>query len=438
MRKKINSRFIGIAFFSIIITTLVMTAVFYAQLKKQVFSDLEIIADLLADEQSFEKSAAKLRISLIEPDGTVSFDSTMDEQALENHGDRPEIMEAKRCGIGRDIRKSDTLSETVFYYALLLESGRILRVGKEARSVLSVLLSALPVILGTAFLVAGVSLLLSHYLTAAIMKPMNEMAGDMEHIREETGYPELIPFVRKIRAQHEEILSQTNMRQEFTANVTHELKTPLTAISGYAELMETGLVNDKDIKHFSAEIKKSAARLLTLINDIIKLSQLDAGNAKDFLEVVNLSKIAEESVEMLSLEASKRQVTLCYEGTEEAYVRIGRELAEELVYNLLQNAIRYNNPNGEVRVSTLMKENHVLFCVKDTGIGISPEHQTRIFERFYRVDKSRSKELGGTGLGLAIVKHICALTGGEIHLVSSPGEGTAITVMWEDDHYAAT
>lgn len=431
MRRKINSRFIGIALFSIMITTLVMTAVFYTQLKKQVFPDLEVIAEILAEEQSYEKNTAELRISLIEPDGTVSFDSTVDEQTLENHADRPEIIEARRCGLGKGMRRSDTLSETVFYYALVLDNGQILRVGKEANSVLSVLLSTLPVIIGTALLLAGVCLALSRYLTAAIIKPINDMVGDLEHINEENSYPELMPFARKIRLQHEEILSQANMRQEFTANVTHELKTPLTAISGYAELMESGMAGEKDIRHFSAEIKKSAARLLTLINDIIRLSQLDAGNEKEILEIVNLTEIAEESVEMFSVEAAKRQVELTCTGTKQAEVRIGKELAEELVYNLLQNAIRYNRPNGKVLVKTEKSEATVTLSVKDTGIGIPPEHQERIFERFYRVDKSRSKELGGTGLGLAIVKHICQLTGGEIHLISEPDVGSTISVTWE-------
>lgn len=433
MKKKINRRLIGIAFFSIMATTLIMTAVFYAQLKKQVFSDLETIVNLLVEENIYNKETTELRISVVEPDGTVSFDSTVDEFALENHSDRPEILDARLHGAGKGIRRSDTLSKTVFYYAVRLDGGQILRVGKEARSVIAVLLSTLPVIMGMALFLALLCLVLSHYLTEAILNPINEMVGNLEHIKEENIYPELVPFARKIRAQHEEILSQANMRQEFTANVTHELKTPLAAISGYAELMESGMAEEKDIRRFSGEIQKNAARLLSLINDIIKLSQLDAGNVKDLLEIVDLAQIAEESAQMLSLEASKRQVELVCEGERGAGVRIGKELAEELVYNLLQNAIRYNRPNGKVLVKTEKTENSVAFRVEDTGIGIAPEHQERIFERFYRVDKSRSSELGGTGLGLAIVKHICNLTDGEIRLSSEPGIGTAISILWEID-----
>lgn len=430
MKKRINSRLIGIALFSIIITTLIMTAVFYSQLKKQVFSDLQLVTELLMDERSYEVSDLDLRITLIGSDGTVLYDSIADEQTLANHGDRPEIRDAMQTGHGKGVRMSDTLSESVFYYAELLDSGQVLRVGKKANSVFSLLFSVLPIIIGMAVLLAGICLLLSHYLTAAMIKPIHDMANNMDNIQEDHYYPELVPFVRKIRSQHEEILAAANIRQEFTANVTHELKTPLAAISGYAELMEAGLVNQEDIRHFSGEIRKSAARLLTLINDIIQLSQLDSGNAKEILEVVNLAAIAKESAEMLSVGASKNYVKVIYEGAKDAKVRIGKELAQELTYNLIENAIRYNRPYGKVFVKVVSDNKRVLFCVEDTGIGIPEEHQDRIFERFYRVDKSRSKQLGGTGLGLAIVKHICTLTGGTIHLTSKPHVGTKIMIDW--------
>lgn len=435
MKRKINRQLFTIALFSIIITTVSMSVVFYTQLKKQVFSDLRVMADLLVDgEMSLaDKKTDELRVTLVDQDGTVLFDTIADAKTLPNHMDRPEIAEAMQNGTGEGVRRSDTLSESVFYYAKLLDDGRVLRVGKEAHSVISVLLSAMPIIIGIAVLLAALCLILSHYLTDAIITPIDDMASNMDNIQENNSYPELVPFTRKIRSQHEEILAAANMRQEFTANVTHELKTPLAAISGYAELMEAGLVNEKDIRHFSGEIRKSAARLLVLINDIIKLSQLDAGNANEVLEVVNIAEIAEESVEMLSLGASKNNVKVTYEGVKEANVKIGKELAQELAYNLIENAIRYNRPNGKVVVRVTSDENKVTFCVVDTGIGIPLEHQERIFERFYRVDKSRSKALGGTGLGLAIVKHICTLTEGKINLDSKPDVGTKITVEWDNN-----
>ena len=430
MRQKINRRFTGIALFSVVITTIFMTAVSYAQLKKQVFSDLAVVANLLIDEDSYERKIDNLRITLIDADGKVLFDSSVDGQSLANHLDRPEIVEAISSEVGMGIRKSGTLSENVFYYAKKLDNGQILRVGKEAHSVVAVFLSALPMVLTTAMFLVIICMMVSHYITSAIVKPIDEMAGDMEHIDEGKSYPELIPFTRRIRLQHEEILSAANIRQEFTANVSHELKTPLAAISGYAELMEAGLVDEKEIKRFSGEIRKSAARLLTLINDIIKLSQLDAGNAKDILDVVNLAQITKESVEMLSFGAAKNGIDVVYEGDDRADVHIGKELAQELTYNLIENAIRYNKPNGRVTVKVQKEGTQIIFSVEDTGIGIPLEHQERIFERFYRVDKSRSKELGGTGLGLAIVKHICNLTDADVNLMSKPGIGTKIVIVW--------
>ena len=431
MKKKINFRFIEIAVFSIIITTLVMTAVFYTQLKKQVFSDLQIVAEILIEEDSWDKKVDNIRVTVINSDGSVSFDSDVDADILPSHLNRPEVQSAIETGTGEGVRRSDTLAESVFYYAERMENGQVLRVGKEAHSVVSVLLAALPIIIGTALLLALICMILSHYLTKAIIRPIDRMAGDLDHIKESEIYPEMVPFARKIRAQHEEILSAANTRQEFTANVTHELKTPLAAISGYAELMEAGMANDSDIKRFSGEIRKSAARLLTLINDIIKLSQLDAGNASEVLEVVNIAEIASDSVEMLSLGASKNQISIKYEGVQDAGVRIGKELAQELTFNLIENAIRYNRAGGSVTVRVLREDGKILFSVEDTGIGIPEEHQKRIFERFYRVDKSRSKELGGTGLGLAIVKHICSLTDGELTLESEAGKGTKISVTWD-------
>lgn len=431
MKKKINFRFIEIAVFSIIITTLVMTAVFYTQLKKQVFSDLQIVAEILIEEDSWDKKVDNIRVTVINSDGSVSFDSDVDADILPSHLNRPEVQSAIETGTGEGVRRSDTLAESVFYYAERMENGQVLRVGKEAHSVVSVLLAALPIIIGTALLLALICMILSHYLTKAIIRPIDRMAGDLDHIKESEIYPEMVPFARKIRAQHEEILSAANTRQEFTANVTHELKTPLAAISGYAELMEAGMANDSDIKRFSGEIRKSAARLLTLINDIIKLSQLDAGNASEVLEVVNIAEIASDSVEMLSLGASKNQISIKYEGVQDAGVRIGKELAQELTFNLIENAIRYNRAGGSVTVRVLREDGRILFSVEDTGIGIPEEHQKRIFERFYRVDKSRSKELGGTGLGLAIVKHICNLTDGELTLESEAGKGTKISVKWD-------
>ena len=215
-------------------------------------------------------------------------------------------------------------------------------------------------------------------------------------------------------------------RKEFTANVSHELKTPLQSIIGSAELLENGLVKPEDTKRFVGNIKNEATRLVSLINDIIRLSQLDE-DSETVTESVDLYDIANEVVEMLTVSAAKKQVEVHLNG--ESCVMNGvRRYLYEIIYNLCDNAIRYNKDGGKVTVDLKNKDGNIVLSVSDTGIGIPAEHQNRIFERFYRVDKSHSKGTGGTGLGLSIVKHAVAYHGGTIRLESKPQEGTTITV----------
>ena len=226
-------------------------------------------------------------------------------------------------------------------------------------------------------------------------------------------------------------MKNAQMRQDFTANVSHELKTPLTSISGYAELIEHHMASAQDVPRFAGEIHRSANRLLSMINDIIRLSELDVMETEDMVfERVPLYVLAESCVDMLQLKAEKHNVTLKLKGTT-CYVAGNREMVEEILYNLCDNAIRYNNPGGSVTVTAEPKGEKVMLQVADTGIGISKEHQQRVFERFYRVDKSRSKATGGTGLGLAIVKHMVAQHHAELTLESEEGKGTTITILFE-------
>ena len=234
-----------------------------------------------------------------------------------------------------------------------------------------------------------------------------------------------------IRQQHDDIIKSAQMRQEFTANVSHELKTPLTAISGYAELIEHGMADAENSKRFAGEIHKNSVRLLSLINDIIQLSQLDGGKNHSEYADIDLYKLAAECVDMLKMNARKQNVTMKLCG-KPCTVYADRQLMEELLYNLCDNAIRYNNRGGSVTVTVDEKDGHVFLSIRDTGIGIPTEHQDRVFERFYRVDKSRSKATGGTGLGLAIVKHIVAQHGASISLESQAGKGTEIRVEFSD------
>ncbi len=218
------------------------------------------------------------------------------------------------------------------------------------------------------------------------------------------------------------------LRREFTANVSHELKTPLTSILGISDMLKDGIVAPDDIKGFGADINKEADRLLSLVNDIIKLSELDEGTVGE-TERVDLYKTAKEAAKSLAKIAEKRGVTVEVTG-ETAEIKAGESLIFEMLYNLIDNGIKYNKENGSVTVAVGKKEGAPFVRVSDTGIGIAPEHTERIFERFYRVDKSRSKQSGGTGLGLSIVKHIAASFGGTITLNSTLGEGTEITVTF--------
>ena len=223
--------------------------------------------------------------------------------------------------------------------------------------------------------------------------------------------------------------SAEQMRREFTANVSHELKTPLHSISGCAELLLNGMVKSEDVERFSRQIYTEAQRMITLVDDIIRLSRLDEGAEGMQWETVDLFSLAEDTVRRLSSTAQAADVSLTLTG-EDVSIRGIPQLLEGIVYNLCDNAIKYNRPGGSVTVNVRRVPGYVQLSVADTGIGIPPEHQGRVFERFYRVDKSHSKEVGGTGLGLSIVKHAARIHNAQLDLRSTPGEGTTITVRF--------
>ncbi|GHU42775.1 hypothetical protein FACS1894111_07240 [Clostridia bacterium] len=240
-----------------------------------------------------------------------------------------------------------------------------------------------------------------------------------------------IELSNEVREQRIDVLSQASLREEFAANVSHELKTPLTAISGYAELIESGFTKEEDTRRFAGEIRVNAERLLSLINDIIELSELDDGYSEIEMEQVNLYKKAADCVSMMKLQAEKQGVSVFLEGEADCMVLANQNLIEELLHNLCSNAIRYNEKGGKVTISTHYTEDkRVVLTVADTGIGIPQKYQQRVFERFYRVDPSRSKKSGGTGLGLAIVKHIVARHNARISLESEEGRGTTIRIVF--------
>ena len=439
MKKKINLLFVDIAILAVLTSVIGITIVYYGLFKGQVRSDLSVSAKLLRDTHYFESvnidtdqidlstDIEELRVTWVDADGRVLYDNGAEAADLPNHSDRPEIAEALNNGIGESVRLSDTMNKNTFYYAVRLDNGTVLRVATDAESIWSVFLSALPLIILIIGVIIAICVIFSHLLTKQLLKPIEYMAEHIEDRNLETPYKELTPFANMIRKQHADILSAAKARQDFTANVSHELKTPLTAISGYAELMENGLVEQKEQKHFLIEIRKNADRLLSLINDIIRLSELDRSTEKEVVfEEVDLNKIASDCMDALKVNASKRNVILSYEGNS-CMLRANKEMLREVIDNLVQNAIRYNNDGGKVLVKVTSDPVKMLI-VKDNGIGIPAAEQDRIFERFYRVDKSRSKATGGTGLGLAIVKHIVEIHGADLTLDSAPGVGTTIEI----------
>lgn len=440
MKKKINIRFIMIAALAIVVTALSAMLVYYNILKEQVFGDLKAYAhviellnidDLAAgiEKDPYNPIDDDLRITLIGTDGEVLYESLLNKDEMDNHYERPEIIEAREKGEGKAVRYSATSGTHTFYYAERLQNGNVLRIGRDSVSVNRIMVNTLVIVLVIALCILFVCMGISHYLTKKLVEPIEKLATNIMLVDENNVYEEIRPFVNTIKEQHINIINNAQLRQEFTANVSHELKTPLTAISGYAELIGNGMTGKEDTIRFSNEIHSNANRLLSLINDIIKLSELDEADHQMEMEKIDLYKLAENCVQMMQVTAEKQGIRLTLQG-ESAMVMANKGLMDEVFYNLCSNAIRYNKPGGSVTVTVGTKEERPFLSVADTGIGIPKECQERVFERFYRVDKSRSKSTGGTGLGLAIVKHIVAQHNAALCLDSELGKGTTIEIVF--------
>ena len=291
----------------------------------------------------------------------------------------------------------------------------------------------LPYVLGILVAVLGTSIPVSYAITGAIIQPLDQLGEHIDHIDQVKTDKELRPFVEKIQAGNEKKRQLEKQKKQFTANVSHELKTPLTSIAGYAELMENGMARPEDIRPFAHTIRKQALRLVSLAEDIIQLSQLEESDGEILFEEVNLTDLAGDCVQSLQINAQSRTVDLHLEAPDApVYIRGNKSLLEELLYNLCDNAIRYNKPRGSVTVTLRPEGKGTALVVADTGIGIPEKYRERIFERFFRVDKSRSKETGGTGLGLAIVKHIAQVHDATVELDSQEGQGTTITIHFPE------
>lgn len=548
MNKKIFRSSILTAFLVLIATIALIMGVLYHFFEQQIQKELENEVGFLA--QAVETmgagyldgfDGANNRITLIDGEGTVLFDSEADVSALDNHAAREEIKAAMEEGKGMSIRYSTTLTEKTINYALRLADGSILRVSTEQYTVMAILLDMLQPVLFIMFVALILTLFLSSRVSRAIIEPINRL--DLEVPENNETYEELTPLLAKIADQKETIEEQLadahkkqrefnlitenmsegflvidqdanlltynsaalklldmetpadgsvllfcrarefrdvisdvlsgkraenimargeriyslianpvsqkgavigavivilditesekreTLRREFTANVSHELKTPLTSISGFAELMKEGDVAKENVIDFSESIYDEAQRLITLVNDIIKISELDGQSVSFESETVDLYELSEEVISRLENEADKKNIAVHLIGGR-AEINGVRKILDEMIYNLCDNAIKYNKTGGTVDVMVNQTKDGVNVIVRDTGIGIPAAHQGRVFERFYRVDKSHSKKVGGTGLGLAIVKHGAMYHHARIRMESAVDKGTTVTLVF--------
>lgn len=437
MKAKIQRSMLLVLFVTILIFYGLLTLVMYQKnltlLKEEVNQEARYIRTAVdisgpAYLKEMDGVDIKARVTRISTEGKVLYDSGNDAETLENHSKRPEVKEALASGTGEDVRVSGTVGKEMYYYAILLQDGSVLRVAKTMDNLGAMARDTLPVIGVLAVVMMIFAWILGRWQTERLIRPINEL--DIEHPLENVVYEELRPLLTAMDRRNKEKAAVEDMRKEFSANVSHELKTPLTSISGYAEIMKNGLVRPEDIPNFSERIYKEAKRLITLIEDIIKLSKLDEGSVEIEKEEVDLYELSREIISRLSMQASMKHVHVSLSGEPVTYVGI-RQILDEMIYNICENAIKYNVEGGSVSVWVGSTLNGPKVQVNDTGIGIPKEHQERIFERFYRVDKSHSKERGGTGLGLSIVKHGALLHNAKVSVESDTGKGTRMEILFE-------
>ncbi len=419
----------------LIISYLVMVVFVYRQdlrlMKYEVKQEAKYIQEAvnIAGPQYLERIDnvdKNTRITKIDKDGKVLYDS-QGRKDLENHKTRKEVVEALKNGYGEDVRRSETIGKNMYYYALILNDKSVIRVSKTMYNMVAIAIDFLPFMLGIFLIMLLLSWMIARWQTRRIIGPINDI--DLENPLENITYRELEPLLVAMDLNNKQKDMVSNMRKEFSANVSHELKTPLTSISGYAEIMKNGIVKEKDITNFADRIHKEASRLIKLVNDIINISRLDEGYVDIEKEDVDLFEMSREISSRLAKQANDKGIKVALEG-ERVICHGIRQILDDMVYNLVENAIKYNKENGKVTIWVGSTLDGVKIRVTDTGIGIADEETDRIFERFYRVDKSHSKEIGGTGLGLSIVKHGAMVHGASLSVDSKLGEGSVFEIRF--------
>ncbi|MEG1512478.1 MAG: ATP-binding protein [Raoultibacter sp.] len=425
--------------FLIVVFLTVTSVIFYQSFEhvaeKRLVAEAQAAAVALNAEPQHQVAIAEdqflgdIRYTLISPDGTVLADSAADAHAADNHAARPEVVEANKQGIATAIRYSATLKTDTIYAAVELTDGGIVRLSEERQS-LFVFLGEMVIPMALAMvMVTLLAALVSRALTRRIMKPIDAL--NFKEPLENEIYDEMNPLLVRIdeqqaqlKAQNKELAIAENLRREFSSNVSHEMKTPLTVISGYAELLKNDMVKPADRQKFAGLIYEESQTMRSLINDVLTISRLDetVGSEKSD-QPVDLFVTAKIVATRLESFAHANKVSVIVEG-ESTFISGVDTLAEEMLYNLIENGIRYNHENGQVVMRVESDEHGPVVVVSDSGPGIPEKYKDKVFERFFRIDKSRSKETGGTGLGLAIVKHAVQYHAGTIEVESTLGSGT--------------
>lgn len=345
------------------------------------------------------------RLTIIDKNGSVLADSDLDSvDALENHLERKEVKDALREGSGYATRYSQSMKKHLLYVAALTENGNaVIRMSVPYNNIFDYMVILLPVL----FVGMVVAFVISVTVAARVS---NHIASD------------------EMKLRMEQMEKEKKIRQEFFSNASHELKTPITSVRGYAELLCQDFVQDETTrKDFLNRILKEVEHMTGLIDDILMISRLESKDAEVTLSKVQLDTVLQEVIESLVPQADECQVSISGE-CDDIFLQASVQQMRELFQNLISNGIKYNHPGGYVRTKVWQNEKAVFIEVSDNGVGIAPEDQERVFERFFRVDKGRSRKMGGTGLGLSIVKHIAGYYGGQVTLTSEPGLGSKFLV----------
>ncbi|MDO5042486.1 MAG: ATP-binding protein [Slackia sp.] len=439
-----------------IVCAILFALVFYYVVDERAASDLEAECETFAevlDTQAVDTETtlallrqdaavvpSDTRITLIDENGTVLFDNRADAALLDNHSMRPEVIQAIETGEGGSGRYSATLQEETLYHCVRLNDGSVLRLAVTQSSVWGVLQSLL-----VPYMAVLAAAVLAAFLAAwAISRKIASefLTVDLDRPLENDAPQELVPLLARLDAQKKSIDAQAAERRRFTANVSHELKTPLTVISGYAELIDRGIARPEDVQKFAGLIHAEAQRMKTLVDELLTLSRLDDAQAAaegmriDMDQDVSLAQVARTVVARLEPAARNRNVALCVaapddDGLSDIAVKGNARMLEEMTRNLVENAIRYNVEGGRVTVSVSRdRRGAPMLRVSDTGVGIPPDLREKVFERFFCVDESRSKETGGTGLGLAIVKHAAQFHGAKVCVYGNDPRGSVFEVTF--------